>query len=132
MKFERPEKNEYAPDPKGQAMTVMIMARVTPFKHDEVASTAGILEAISHAVDGADVVTGLLELEEPEVYYNFDVISVENVVDIEAQIAHIGEHADKFEDHVGQKQSVRGYFADYGHIPDLYERLCGDLGIEPR
>lgn len=131
MKFERPEKNEYAPDPKGQAMTVTIVARVTPFKHDELASTAGILEAISHAIDGADVVTGLLELDEPEVYYNFDVVSVENTVDVEAQIKHIEQHAQAFEDHVGVKQSVRSYFADYGHIPDLYERLCSDLEIEP-
>lgn len=132
MKYERPKGSECAPDPQGQAITVTITARVTPFKHDETASMAGILEAVSDAIDGTDVVTGLLELDDPEVYYNFDVISVENVVDLEAQIAHIEEHADKFEDHVGVKQSVRGYFADYGHIPDLYERLCSDLDIKPR
>lgn len=132
MKFNRPDKNEYAPDPRGQAMTVIITARVTPFRPDETASMAGILEAINGAIDAVDVTTGLLELDEPEVCYNFDVVSVESVVDLEAQIAHIEEYADKFEDHVGQRQSVRSYFADYGHIPDLYERLCGDLGIEPR
>lgn len=132
MKFNRPDNNEYAPDPGGQAMTVIITARVTPYKSDEVASMAGILEAINGAVDAVDVTTGLLELDEPEVYYNLDVVSVESVVDLEAQIAHIEEHADKFEDHVGQRQSVRGYFADYGHTPDLYERLCSDLEIEPK
>lgn len=49
-----------------------------------------------------------------------------------AQIAHIREHQERFDGHAGPGD-VAEYFADHGDkYWDLYERLCGDLGIEPR
>lgn len=48
------------------------------------------------------------------------------------QINHIKEHQAAFDSlHLGPR-GVDGYFHDYGHIEDLYERVCSDLGIEPR
>ena len=46
------------------------------------------------------------------------------------QIDHIKEYTPKFVDDHGTAD-VDGYFLDYRHIENLYERVCSDLGIEP-
>lgn len=47
------------------------------------------------------------------------------------QKAHLEEDLDLFEGHTGTRD-VAQYFADYGYKGDLYERVCADLGLEPR
>lgn len=48
------------------------------------------------------------------------------------QKAHLEENLDLFENHTGTR-SVDEYFADYAtpERPDLYQRVCEDLGLEP-
>jgi hypothetical protein len=48
----------------------------------------------------------------------------------EAQLRHIEEHSEKF-NHYITDTPIRDYFDDYGHITDLYQRVCSDLEIEP-
>jgi len=49
-----------------------------------------------------------------------------------AQIDHITEHYDLFQQHVGPDRTVEEYLNEYiGEKPDIYERLCSDLGIAP-
>lgn len=50
----------------------------------------------------------------------------------EWQIRHLEEHEKEFVLNVSGDTSVREYAADYGHIENLYERVCSDLGITPR
>jgi hypothetical protein len=49
-----------------------------------------------------------------------------------AQIAHLMEHQADFEKEKGP--NVTEYMYDYGDYAnwDLYQRVCDDLGIEPR
>lgn len=49
---------------------------------------------------------------------------------LENQIKHIEQHKSVFVENWGR--DVREYFDEYiGEYPDIYERLCGDLGISP-
>lgn len=49
----------------------------------------------------------------------------------QAQIDHITQHIDRFEDHAGNERTPAEYLREYAHIPDIYERLCHDLGLTP-
>lgn len=49
----------------------------------------------------------------------------------EAQIAHIEANQVLFDEHQTMPTNVRDYFHDYADIPDLYERVCADLGLTP-
>lgn len=50
------------------------------------------------------------------------------------QIDHINEHLDAFHAHAGSDRTPAEYLAEYAYYKDgeIYERLCDDLGIEPR
>lgn len=49
-----------------------------------------------------------------------------------AQVDHIKAHQDLFEQHVGPDRTVEEYLNEYiGEKPDIYERLCSDLGLAP-
>lgn len=47
----------------------------------------------------------------------------------EAQLDHIKQHLDAFEEHTGTRD-VEQYFADYDR-DGLYEGVCNDLGLTP-
>jgi hypothetical protein len=53
---------------------------------------------------------------------------------IKAQVAHIEEHREAWERYAGKNVDVAEYMAHYGSYErwNLYQRLCDDLGIDPR
>lgn len=50
----------------------------------------------------------------------------------EAQIQHLEQHQAEFDEFYTMHKPVREYVEEYAHIPDLYNNLCSDLGIEPQ
>lgn len=46
-----------------------------------------------------------------------------------AQSAHLKRNRKAFEALTGS--TVEEYFADHAYIPDLYQRVCDDLGLRP-
>lgn len=49
----------------------------------------------------------------------------------QSQIEHINQHLDLFHGHAGDNRTPEEYLNEYSYIPDIYERLCDDLGLEP-
>lgn len=49
----------------------------------------------------------------------------------QAQIDHIKTHQLEFDDLMTEHRDVDEYFKEYAHVPDIYERLCSDLEIDP-
>lgn len=49
---------------------------------------------------------------------------------LDRQVQHLEEHRELFDRHAGP-MTPRDYLCGFSHIPDIYERLCSDLGIEP-
>jgi hypothetical protein len=123
---------ELSPDDEDQGIEVTARLRLIPMNPQNTSEVPKLLKELMGSLDGDEVYVGLMEMGGEEVQYLVEVRSLEASASLEQQIAHIEQHADKFEDHVGTRTSVRAYFADYGHHDDLYEALCGDLGIEPR
>jgi len=49
-----------------------------------------------------------------------------------AQLRHLRQHEAAFVKHAGSDLSIEEYFAEFeDEYPDLYERVCRDLGLEP-
>lgn len=50
----------------------------------------------------------------------------------QAQIDHIKANYAAFTELFnGEQRDVEQYFREYGHITDLYERLCSDMDLTP-
>lgn len=131
MKFERDLSTDpLAPELDDKTVELTVKYRLSGFRTGSPYGIEEVMKAAFYNLDGAEFFVE--EGGKEEFAYLTEVLSIETTGNLEKQIKHIEEHSQAFEDHVGQKQSVAGYFADYGHIPDLYERLCSDLGIEPR
>ena len=48
------------------------------------------------------------------------------------RIDHIKANQARFDElRMEENADVDAYFQEYSHVPDLYERVCDDMGIEP-
>ena len=49
----------------------------------------------------------------------------------EQKIKHLEKYQLAFDELMGEPRVIAEYFREYANQPDLYERVCADLGIAP-